>query len=199
MIKINTEVQDLLTKLAVYSPTTYIHSKNVSNLAVSFGQYLGLSENDIEKLRIAGLLHDIGKLNIPTNILHKPSKLTEEEYETIKKHPKEGVTLLVKTRLLNPEILTMIFYHHERIDGLGYPNGLKGNSIPDLVKILTICDCYEAMSAHRIYKMNEEIDIKNEFESNSGTQFDSNYTQLFLNFLKENNYTDSKNDSKELK
>jgi len=188
MITLNNNVYNLLKKLNTYSQATYKHSLNVANISVAFAKDLGLNEEDIEKLRIASLLHDIGKLQIPKHILHKPAKLTKEEYAIIKKHPDYGVNLLINAKFFEPEILYLILCHHERIDGLGYPNGIKGEKIPYLAKILTICDSYDAMRTSRIYKEEQNMEyIKKEFEENMGTQFDPYYTKRFLEYLKEKN------------
>ena len=181
---VNDKVSYLLNKLSMFSLGTYEHCVNVSNIAVSFAHEIGLEDNEVEKLRIIGLLHDIGKLKIPDEILHKQSKLTKEEYEIIKNHTKYGVELLVSNGFSDTEVLHSILHHHERIDGLGYPSGLKGNSITKLTKIITICDSYDAMNSSRSYSENHDIEyIKNEFLENSGTQFDTYYTNLFLNYL----------------
>ena len=188
MITLNNNVYNLLKKLNTYSQATYKHSLNVANISVAFAKDLGLNEEDIEKLRIASLLHDIGKLQIPKHILHKPAKLTKEEYAIIKKHPDYGVNLLINAKFFEPEILYLILCHHERIDGLGYPNGIKGEKIPYLAKILTICDSYDAMRTSRIYKEEQNMEyIKKEFEENMGTQFDEYYTKKFLSFIEIHN------------
>ena len=180
----NDNIIMLLAKLKKYSLMTYNHSIAVSNMCVSFGRMIGLNECEIEKLRIAGLLHDIGKLNIPLSILHKSSNLTLEEYNILKKHPLYGVNLLIKVGFKDEDILNLILCHHEKLNGLGYPNGLKENSIPLLARILTICDCYDAMSSKRTYKEAKDIDyIKKEFIKNSGEQFDNYYVNLFLPYL----------------
>ena len=184
MILDNDRIYALLRQLAVFSPETYEHCVNVSNISVSFARDIGLSNGDVEKLRIAGLLHDIGKLKIPSEILNKPSKLTKEEYEVIKNHPKYGVDLLANNGFLDKDILYLISCHHERIDGLGYPRGLKEESISELAKILIICDCYDAMRSSRNYDEGHDIEyIKKEFLENSDTQFDSRYVKLFLSYL----------------
>ena len=181
MIVLNNKTCILLERLKVFSPMTYEHSVNVSNLALLFGERLGLDVESIEKLKIAGLLHDIGKLKIPDSILHKPTKLTKEEYLVIKKHPLYGVNILIEADFKNKEILEIILYHHERQDGLGYPYGLTENLIPTLAQILSICDCFDAMYAQRCYKNADDLEkIKQELITNAGTQFNSFYVHLCL-------------------
>ena len=184
MIVLNYKVQLLLKKLKDFSPSTYEHSLSVAHISASFGEKIGLSLEDIEKLKIASLLHDIGKLSIPIEILNKPSKLTNDEYEIMKKHTLYAVDLLVDAGFKDKEILDLVLYHHERPDGLGYPKGLNKEFIPYLVSILSICDCYDAMKAKRSYKESKDLEyIKGEFIKKSGTQFDPDYTSLFLSYL----------------
>ena len=183
MVNFTNNVSNLLQELKSFSKETYEHSVNVSNLAESFAQSIGLDENDIKKLKIAGLLHDIGKLNVPLEILNKPSRLTIEEYDVIKKHPDDGFKLLAGCGL-EDDVLQLILCHHERIDGRGYPNHLSESDIPPLARILSICDAYDAMHSSRSYIEEDSADyIRNEFIKNSGTQFDKQYVDLFLNYI----------------
>ena len=153
---------------------------------------IGLDDNQIEKLRIAGLLHDIGKLYVPLSILDKPAKLTDDEYNVIKRHPLYGIKLLNEANFVNNEILNMILCHHEKIDGTGYPLGLKGKSIPQLAKIITICDSFDAMHSRRVYKDADDLTfIKKELLEQAGKQFDYDYVNLFIVYL-ENVYLKSK-------
>ena len=181
---LNENMNNLLIKLCEFSAETYLHSVRVSKLCVEFGRSIGLKDEDIEKLRIAGLFHDIGKLCIPNQIIHKAGRLSKEEYECVKMHSFLGVRLLIDAKVDDKEILDMVLKHHERPDGLGYPNGLMDDNISYLTSILTICDCYDAMNSKRQYheKMDYEY-INNELLTNSGTQFNSYYVNLFLNFI----------------
>lgn len=174
----------LLYYLKKYSLSTYEHSIKVAFFASKFGRYLNLSEKELIKLKTACLLHDIGKLKIPLEILHKPGKLTHEEYEKIKNHSKYGYDLLVKVGFKDKEVLKMILEHHERLDGNGYPLHINNENIDLLTRILTICDCYDAMKSKRDYKEEKDIGyIKNEFIENAGTQFDKEYTYMLLNYI----------------
>ena len=174
----------LLYYLKKYSPSTYKHSIRVALIASKFGRYLNLSEKELIKLKTACLLHDIGKLKIPLEILHKSGKLTFDEYEKIKDHSKYGYDLLVKAGFNDKEVLKMILKHHERLDGKGYPLQCSQEGIDLLTRILTICDCYDAMKSKRDYKEEKNINyIKNEFIENAGTQFDTDYTYMFLNYI----------------
>ena len=179
----------VLNCLKQFSQETYEHSQRVGELCTSFGKFLRLSEEDVEKIRICGLLHDIGKIRIPTAILYKNEKLTDEEYNLIKKHTKYGVEILKKIGINDEDILNSVLSHHERIDGLGYPNRKKGNETSFLVKILVICDCYDAMNSVRSYrdKLSKEK-IKSELLLNAGTQFDRDLVDLFLLYLNKDLY-----------
>ena len=187
------KIDFLLDCLKQYSLETYEHSKRVGELCASFGKFLGLDEEDIEKIKICGLLHDIGKMKIPITLLHKTSKYTEEEYEFIKKHPGYGVEILIEMGIIDEDILDLVLSHHERVDGLGYPNGKKDDEISFLSKILAICDCYDAMNSVRSYrgKLPNE-NIISELILNSGTQFDSKLVDSFLQYLNQDLYKEEK-------
>ena len=183
-MKINKNVYVLLENLKAYSLETYNHSIEVSKLCTSFGRYLGLSNEEIDKLRLAGLLHDIGKLCIPLKILHKPSSLTKEEFNILKIHPLYSVKLLIQADFTCYDVLSIIINHHEKINGLGYPYGLDDSSIPDLAKILAICDSYDAMKSKRVYKDAKNTNyIKKELINNACKQFDYYYVNMFLDYL----------------
>ena len=134
-----------------YDDLTYAHSINVALICNVIGTWMNLSHDDIETLMIAGMLHDIGKLRIPPEIIQKPSKLTDNEYAIIKKHPEYGYEIL-STKNLNSTTKLAALQHHERYDGKGYPNGLKGNEIDLFSGIVAIADVYDAMTADRIYR-----------------------------------------------
>lgn len=181
---LNTETLKLLYLLKQNHPHTYLHSINVANYSISLGERLGLDEESLEKLKLVGLLHDIGKLNIPVNVLRKPGKLTEEEFEVIKNHPVYSVELLKRAGFIDEEVLRSIKAHHERIDGTGYPRSLKGNKIPFFAKIVSIADSYEAMTSDRCYRKGKDLDyVRNEFLNGIGNQFDPKITLTFLKLL----------------
>ncbi len=148
--KTNSELFSFLENIPI-DDVTYTHSLNVSIIAKAFGKWLNLESKMINDLGIAGLLHDIGKTQIPKSILDKPGKLTPEEYEEIKKHPIYSYQLASKQNL-NDNILKGILMHHERYDGSGYPEGIKGEQINLFARILAIADVFEAMTATRAYR-----------------------------------------------
>lgn len=165
-------VRALANAIDATSHWTRGHSEKVAKISVEIGKALGLSEEEIEKLRLGALLHDIGKLGIPPELLDKPGKLTPEEYEVLKEHPVWGY------RILNPvkafqEIIPIVLYHHERCDGSGYPEGLKCNQIPLLAKIVAVADVIEAMTAERPYKKSHSLEKVLEYiEKEEGKLFD---------------------------
>ncbi|AXS40719.1 HD-GYP domain-containing protein [Breoghania sp. L-A4] len=131
---------------------TYRHSMLVTGYAVVFGQQMALDAADIDLLAIAALLHDVGKVRIPLSVLDKPGKLTSEEFDLIKNHPIYSRDILVDDGQFAPAVINAAYQHHEFIDGSGYPEGLKGDQIAPLVRMLTIADIYAALTEVRSYK-----------------------------------------------
>lgn len=165
------------------SPWTENHSKSVTAYAVVIAIEMGLREQDIEIIRTAGLLHDIGKIGTYDVILDKPDKLTDEEFTLVKKHPIKGEEILKPIKGLE-NILPMIRSHHERIDGTGYPDGLKGKKIPFFAKILCVADAYDSMTSERPYRPAPSKDYAiSELKRCSGTQFDAEVVKVFLGVL----------------
>lgn len=160
------------------------HSKRVTKCATEIAQELGLPESDLRVIERAGILHDLGKIGISDSILHKPDKLNEEEWVVIKKHPQRAVEILEPLKFLSRE-KGMIAHHHERFDGKGYPDGLKGEVIPLGARILAVADTFDAMNSERPYRkpLPEDV-IISELKGGSGTQFDPHIVDIFLNLLK---------------
>ena len=176
----------LLNTVGAKDHYTEGHSIRVSKYAKLFGESLNLPEEDVELLKNAGYFHDIGKIGIPDSILLKTTVLTNEEYEVIKSHPVTGANILSVSQMFN-DIIPIILYHHERIDGKGYPEKLNGNEIPYLAKILALCDCFDAITAKRPYKEKSSIEYAlNEINRNRGTQFDTNLTDNFIKTINDN-------------
>jgi putative nucleotidyltransferase with HDIG domain len=164
---------------------TFIHSMNVSKYAVILAESLDMNSNDIEIIRDAGLLHDIGKISIPERILQKTSRLTDEEYAIMKTHV-ENSTKMIRYLPDMDYVIPAVVGHHERYDGTGYPRGLAGQNIPYMARILTIADCFDAMTAKRPYKQALSVDYAvNELEKNSGTQFDPVLVKQFIELIHE--------------
>lgn len=131
---------------------TYQHSLLVTGVAVAFGQYLGVSSADRQRLSFAGMLHDIGKARIPVAILEKPGPLDPDEMQMLRKHAEYGHDALVSVPGIDKAMLDMVVHHHEYLDGSGYPHGLQANEISDLVRIITISDIFGALIERRSYK-----------------------------------------------
>lgn len=164
-------------------PYTRGHSDRVSEYAVLLGKKLNLTDEDIEKLKIGGLFHDIGKIGIPDSILLKESKLTDEEYIKIKEHPVIGYNILENADMFK-NILDIIKYHHERFDGNGYPEKLAGENIPYLARVTSIVDSFDAMTSKRSYRDSLPMDVvKSEILENFGSQFDPEIGIAFLDIL----------------
>jgi len=173
-------IDTLKTVLATRDPHTEKHAERLQNLSEALGKDIGLSEFELKRLRLLALLHDIGKIGTPDNILFKPTKLTEEEWEIMKKHSEEGYKMAKNIPQLVP-IARDILYHHERWDGTGYPKGLKGKEIPILSRIISIIDAYDVMLSDRPYRkaLSKEEAIQ-ELKENAGTQFDPELVERFL-------------------
>lgn len=142
---------DMLHCMREYDDATYIHSMNVALICNIFARWLRMSEEEIIKATTCGLLHDIGKIKIPEEILKKPDKLTKQEFNIIKRHPQEGYRLLLDSKL-DPEILNAVLMHHERCDGTGYPLNLSANQIGIYAKMVSIADVYDATTSARVYR-----------------------------------------------
>jgi diguanylate cyclase (GGDEF)-like protein/putative nucleotidyltransferase with HDIG domain len=160
---------------------TYGHSKAVSRYAVELAQEVGYSPEEIQKIRSAGLLHDIGKLNLPDSILTKRDPLTDAEWEMIRHHPELG-SRIIKYIVGLRGCVDAVLFHHERYDGNGYPRGLKGEEIPRDARIMAIADSYDAMTSERGYKKRKltEEEAVEELEACSGTQFDPELVAIFI-------------------
>ncbi len=172
---------------AIEAKDLYIrgHSESVTRYALAIASKLGLSKKEIEILRTAALLHDIGKIGISEEILNKPSSLTEEEYKEVKNHPQLATQIIGSIPLLK-EVIPIIFYHHEKYDGTGYLRGLKGEKIPLGARILAVADAFDAMISARAYRPALTVkDAIQELKRNSGSQFDPQIVSAFLEILKE--------------
>jgi putative two-component system response regulator len=133
------------------SPYTQGHADRVTHYCWALATHLAVPETEQEILRRGALLHDIGKISIPETILNKPGKLTSEEFELIKQHPSLGVEIVQPLQSVQ-DVLPLVRWHHERLDGRGYPDGLSGNDIPFLVRVLSVCDVFDALCSARPYR-----------------------------------------------
>lgn len=140
-----------LTNMKERDEYTSIHCINVCIMAVSFGRSIGMSKSELEILGLGGLLHDIGKMKVPLEILNKPSKLTIEEFEVMKTHPMEGYNMLKEQGNLPLDVLDIVKHHHERRNGKGYPSNLNGDEISNMTRMVAIVDVYDAITSDRCY------------------------------------------------
>lgn len=162
---------------------TYGHTERVVIYSKYFGEYINLTEEEKIKLQVSAYLHDIGKLEIPEEVLNKKEKLTQSERQMFINHPQVGVDLIKNIEQLS-EFKLIIKHHHERYDGNGYPSGLKGLEIPYLSRILTIVDSFDAMTSNRTYnKVKTKEEAIKELRDHSGKQFDPDLVEKFINML----------------
>ncbi|SNB45005.1 HD-GYP domain-containing protein [Geobacter sp. DSM 9736] len=159
------------------------HSARVADFSVKIGKAMGLADEELESLRKAALFHDIGRIWIPGYVLSKEGPLNAEEQSMVRKHPVIGAELLDSSRAL-PSETAAVLHHHERFDGTGYPNGLKGLAIPLEARILAVADAFDAMTSDRPYRSALLMrDALNELYSNAGTQFDPRVVEAFISVL----------------
>ncbi len=172
-------------RLAVDAKDIYTrgHSDRVSYFAVKIGQAMNLPLDQVELLRISGFFHDVGKIGTGDDILAKTDRLNDDEYEEIKKHPLKGAQILSAVYMFK-QVVPIVQSHHERIDGLGYPRGLKGEQIPLLARIITIVDAFDAMTSDRQYRSRLDLDhARSQLLLGRGTQFDAQITDVFVSLL----------------
>lgn len=182
-IDLHVFVEGLTTAMEAKDTYTYGHSDRVACLAYYIGKQLGLSDCLCDKLHIAGHLHDIGKLSLPDSILYKKGKLTDEEYKTIKEHATIGYNILNKDTSIY-KLAKIVKHHHERIDGEGYPDGLKGEEIPLGSRIIALADSFDAMVTERSYKASMSIEeAAEEIRKCTGSQFDQTVVNAFFDIL----------------
>ncbi len=173
---------ELVALLSHHDRLTRGHSERVRAYSHLIGEEMGLTESELDKLRWAGLLHDVGKTAISTEILNKPGKLTADEYDTIKSHPDEGRALVAPLADWLGDSVRAVWEHHERFDGQGYPRGLSGTDISFAARVVSVADSYDVMTSARSYKkpMSAEA-ARAELATCSGTQFDPIVVRSFLN------------------
>jgi len=176
-------IQALATAIDAKDPDTAGHSHRVTELSLLLGDSLDLSREERYALQLAAEMHDVGKIGTPEGVLHKPSQLTADEWASMRAHPVKGAEIVSHIEELG-EVASIIRHHHERVDGQGYPDGLKGEAIPRLARIITVADAYDIMTTGRIYcpKRPEEEAI-GELLGERGTQFDPELVEVFIRSL----------------
>lgn len=186
------ELEDLFLKLVrvmvnaldAKSPWTKGHSERVSMYAELIASEMLIDDDQIKDIKLAGLLHDIGKIGTLDEVLDKPGRLTQKEFDIVKKHPLQGAEILKDIKQLR-DIIPYIKYHHEKLDGQGYPERLQGNEIPIGARILHVADSFDSMTSDRPYRPSPGIEFAlSELQKYKGTQFDHRVVDAFLRVLK---------------
>jgi hypothetical protein len=169
----------LTSSLESSDPYTHGHSRRVARLAANIAKQMGLSGGEIAKIRAAGAMHDVGKVETPTAVLHKAGRLTDEEFDIVKRHPVDGADMVAT--LDDDELTAIVRHHHERLDGTGYPDGLAGDEIPLGARILAVADTFDAITSTRPYRQanphKKALDI---LRTEAGTQLDPNAVKAFI-------------------
>ena len=161
------------------------HTERIKDMCILIGRKLGLNQNELDEIALLGLLHDIGKIGIPEAVLLKPGKLTDEEWEIMKTHSEIGYRIAASTPEL-AYIANEILSHHERYDGKGYPQGLIGDEIPKLSRLLSIVDSFDAMTQDRVYRKAKSFEEAiNEIKACSGKQYDPEFVEVFVSLFDE--------------
>lgn len=162
---------------------THGHSRRVAEYSEMIAEVYGKTDSECRDIYLAGLLHDVGKIGIPDNIINKDGRLTDEEFAVIKTHPAIGAGILKKINIA-PFISIGAHFHHERYDGKGYPEGLKGEDIPEIARIIAVADAYDAMTSKRSYRdaLPQEV-VRSEIEKGKGTQFDPEFAEIMLGLM----------------
>lgn len=175
--------QALATTIDAKDKYTSGHSRRVAEYSKMLASALGKDEKTQQEIYLFALLHDIGKIGIPDGIINKRDKLTEEEYAEIKRHPEIGYEILKSITIL-PNLKIGVRWHHERIDGSGYPDGLKGNDIPEFARIISVADAYDAMTSNRSYRSSLPQDVvRAEIQKQIGTQFAPEVAEKMLEII----------------
>lgn len=174
----------------VNDPYTAGHSRRVAKYSRTIAERMGYSEEELEEIYCAGLIHDVGKLGIDNHIINKPGKLSNDEYCEIKKHPLMGYEILKKISIRG-KFAFGAKWHHERMDGKGYPDGLCGDKIPEIARIIAVADAYDAMTSKRAYRdIMPQEKVREQIVKGSGSQFDAEIAKIMLDLIdKDTEYT----------
>jgi HD-GYP domain-containing protein (c-di-GMP phosphodiesterase class II) len=178
-------VKSLAAAIDGKDPYTRGHSERVSRFSVAIAERLGLSDEEVEKIRISAVLHDVGKIGIDDVVLKKPAALTDEEYEIMKTHPQKGYKIMSQIPGIK-EFLPGMYMHHEMVNGQGYPQGLKGDEIPLMARIVSVADTFDAMTTDRPYQKAMEFNAAVErLKTFVGTRYDARVVQAFVDACEE--------------
>ena len=170
-----------ISDLQTYDENTYLHSLSVTVISIAIGTELELNKEQLCNLGVCAMLHDIGKIEIPIEIISKPAKLTKNEYDIVKTHTSLGGSYIVKNKEISNDIYLGVVSHHEKFDGTGYPNGLKKKEIPLFGRIITVSDVYDALTANRPYRTPiKPFEAIEYIMGGAGTSFDYDIVKAFL-------------------
>lgn len=172
-------IETVLRNINLKYDQEQIHTERVSQYCEAIAKALGFSEKEVDQIKTAGALHDIGKIVVPAELLNKPGKLTADEYEVIKRYTETGYQML-KSVDEYMGLAEGVLHHHERWDGSGYPGRLKGRNIPREARIIAVADVYEAMTAERPYQNKSKEEAVSELRRCAGTQFDPEIVEAFV-------------------
>ena len=178
-------VQTLAEAIDAKDNYTSGHSGRVARYSREIARRFGYSEKDQNEIYMMGLLHDVGKIGVPDAVINKPGRLTDDEFEQIKNHPVMGARILKTIREM-PKLVTGARWHHERFDGRGYPDGLKGLEIPEEARIIAVADAYDAMTSNRSYRRGmEQSRVREQIEKGKGSQFDPRFADIMIGMIDE--------------
>lgn len=179
-------IQVVIRAVESKDPYTAGHSERVAAYALQIGRRMMLSQSDLEILEFGCLVHDVGKIGVPDQILGKPSSLTKEEFEIVRRHPVEGLRIL-ESLPLPDGCLEIVRSHHERLNGSGYPDGLKGDQIPLLVRIAMVADAFDAMTSHRAYRKSmSKLQALEELKKDAATGYlDTRVVEILADIVNE--------------
>jgi PAS domain-containing protein len=189
----------LVKAIEAKDPYTAGHSERVMEFSVRIGQALGLSEEDLHVLRMGTLIHDIGKIGVPDSVLTKPDKLTDEEFEIIKRHPVTGFNMIRDIPYFKA-CAPIVRWHHERLNGRGYPDGLRGDEIPLLVQISTVADMFDAMTSNRAYRrsLGIEVAVSELRKDVKNNVVNGDLVELWIGLLREDGLLDADSQASDL-
>ncbi len=180
----NSIIESMVAAIDAKDAITSGHSKRVAEVSVRIGKLLHLSDYELERLHFAAIIHDIGKIGISDDVLNKPSFFSNDDFKEIRKHPEKGIQIMQGINL-DSFLSAGILYHHERMDGKGYPHGISGDEIPKVARIIKIADVYDALVSERQYKKPWPIEkVCNLFYEGRGTEFDAELVDIFLEDIK---------------
>jgi len=178
-------IEDFCRQIYYCDPNTAMHAEHVADLMAGLASQMGMDSDEINLAYMVGVMHDVGKIKTPLEILTKPARLTPAEFEIMKRHAADGAAMLAGIDGVGP-IVPIMRHHHERWDGKGYPDGLKENAVPLFSRMLALCDAFDAMTAARCYRSPGPLrDCVREIWRCAGSQFDPVIAAVFIEFIRE--------------